>query len=52
MTWIEQASGTDESWPWRIGWNQYNPDADLNGDGCVNALDLAIAGQNYGKVAG
>jgi len=49
---LSKASGTDESWPWGIGWDQYNPDADLNSDGCVDALDLAIMGSHYGKVAG
>jgi len=34
------------------GWNQYNVACDLNLDGTVNALDLALTTTNYGKTMG
>lgn len=49
---IARGSGTDASWPHGTGWDQFNPDADLNGDNKVDALDLAYAGSAYGKTAG
>lgn len=33
------AMGTDEYWPWGVGWDLYNPDADFNGDRRVNVDD-------------
>ena len=52
IAYILRAFGTDESSPWGTGWGQYNPDADLNGDGYVDLVDSTIAGKNFGKVAG
>ena len=52
ITAIARALGTDELWPHGTGWSQFNPDADLNGDNKVDALDLAFAGKAYGKNAG
>jgi hypothetical protein len=44
--------GTDDTWPVGTDWNQFNPDADLNGDNKVDATDLGMAGRSYGKSAG
>jgi len=52
ITAIARALGTDETWPQGTGWSQFNPDADLNEDNKVDALDLALAGKAYGKKAG
>lgn len=52
ITAIARALGTDNTWPTGTGWGQYNPDADLNGDNAVDALDLGMAGKAYGKVSG
>ncbi len=52
ITAIARALGTDETWPQGTGWSQFNPDADLNEDNKVDALDLAFAGKAYGKKAG
>jgi len=49
---IARASGTNSAMlPWGTGWNQFNPDADLNVDNFVNVFDLFIAGKNYGRTA-
>lgn len=45
---ISRAFGTDTRYPWGIGWNEYNPDADINGDGKVWGYDLFIFGKNWG----
>jgi ABC-type transport system substrate-binding protein len=34
------------------GWGVWNPDCDLNYDGVVNVLDLALVATNYGKTMG
>ncbi len=52
ITAIARALGTDNTWPQGTGWDQFNPDADLNEDNNVDALDLAFAGMAYGKNAG
>jgi len=52
MNVIARALGTEETWPHGTGWGQYNPDADLNNDGKVDALDMGMAGRSYGKSAG
>jgi len=49
---MARALGTDDTWPLGTDWNQFNPDADLNGDGEVDATDLGMAGRSYGKSAG
>jgi hypothetical protein len=35
-----------------IDWNQWNVDADFNGDNTVDDLDIAVASFFYGKSAG
>ncbi len=52
VTTIARALGTDDTWPHGTGWSQFNPDADLNEDGRVDAIDLGLAGKAYGKGAG
>jgi len=49
---MARALGTDSSYPHGTGWNEYNPDCDLNGDGVIDALDLAAVLPNYGKTMG
>jgi len=49
---MARALGTDDTWPVGTDWNQFNPDADLNGDNKVDATDLGMAGRSYGKSAG
>jgi len=49
---IARSLGTDDTWPHGTDWNQYNPDADLNRDGDVDATDLGMAGRSYGKSGG
>jgi len=49
---IARAAGTDPiHFPTGTGWNEWNPNADLNVDNVVNVLDLFIAGKNYGRTA-
>jgi len=38
--------------PWGTGWDQYNPNCDLNGDGTVDLKDLKLVTPNYGKTMG
>lgn len=49
---VARALDTDDTWPHGTDWNEFNPDADLNGDNKVDVKDLAIAGRSYGKSAG
>lgn len=46
---VARAMGTDSSWPSGTGWNQWNPDADINGDYEVDIFDLTIVAMNYGQ---
>ena len=46
---VARAMGTDSSWPSGTGWNQWNPDADINGDDEVDIYDLTIVAINYGQ---
>jgi len=49
---IARAAGTDPiHFPTGTGWNEWNPNADLNADNVVNVFDLFIAGKNYGRTA-
>jgi len=48
---ISKAIATDSSWPHGTGWNQYNPECDLNNDNKVNVLDLALCAANWGSYA-
>ncbi len=49
---IARALGTTPSSPHGTGWDQWNPDADLNGDDVVDLIDLFLVGLNFGKVTG
>lgn len=54
MAYIARALGTNPTWPhWNgtgtPGWDQWNPNCDLDNNGKVDLLDLATAGSNYGK---
>jgi len=46
---IARAMATDPNWPHGTGWNQWNPDCDLNVDNQVDIEDLVIAIVNYGR---
>jgi len=49
---ISKALATDPyNWPHGIGWNQWNPQCDLNLDNKVNIFDLSIAALNFGRSA-
>jgi len=48
---IAKALGTNTSWPWGTGWDQYNPQCDLNIDNKIDISDLFIAAKSYGKTA-
>jgi len=43
-----RAYGSTIAWPWGIGWNEYNPDADIDGDGQVWVSDLYLVSRNFG----
>ncbi len=43
-----RAYGTDSSYTWGICWNEYNPDADIDGDGSVDLDDLYEVVYNWG----
>jgi len=45
---IARALGTDVSYPKGTGWDQWNPNADLNLDDKVDVKDLCISGSGYG----
>jgi len=45
---IARALGTNQSYAYGIGWDQWNPSADLNLDNRVDITDLSISGSNYG----
>jgi parallel beta-helix repeat protein len=45
---IARALGTKPSSPKGTGWDQWNPNADVNQDNRVDAYDLAVTGSNYG----
>lgn len=49
---IEKALFTASGDPSGIGWDEWNEDGDINGDGSCDDLDYAIGGFNYGKTAG
>ena len=59
---IARALGTDDTYPWGTGWDEYNPDTDvftciswpewILGDGYVDIDDLTIAAKGYGRIAG
>jgi len=47
---IAKALATDSSMlPYGTGWNQYNPNCDLNADNKINIIDLSIAALNFGQ---
>lgn len=46
---IAKALATDSSLQHGTGWNQYNPNCDLNADNKINIFDLAIAALNFGQ---
>jgi ABC-type transport system substrate-binding protein len=52
LTRIATSAPSTRNGPWGPGPTQYNPDADINGDGVVNVIDLATAGTNYNKKQG
>jgi len=52
LTLIGKSSGTNNGMAWGPGWNQYNPDTDLDKNNVVNVLDLFTAGKSFGKTAG
>jgi len=45
---IARAFGTNPSYPQGTGWDQWNPNADLNQDNKVDITDLFITGGSYG----
>jgi ABC-type transport system substrate-binding protein len=49
---IARSLGTDNTWPIGTDWDQFNPDADLNEDGKVDATDIGMTGRSYGRTAG
>ncbi|MDH5770271.1 MAG: ABC transporter substrate-binding protein [Candidatus Bathyarchaeota archaeon] len=49
---IARSLGTNSTWTPGTDWNQYNVDADLNGDNKVTVSDLGMAGRTYGKSGG
>jgi len=49
MALVARALGTDPAWPPGMGWDQWNPEADFNGDLRVDVVDLFIAGKNFGR---
>ena len=44
---VGRALGTDDTWPWGTGWDEYNPDCDMNGDHQIGLDDLMIVANNY-----
>ncbi|HKZ95007.1 MAG TPA: exo-alpha-sialidase [Candidatus Bathyarchaeia archaeon] len=49
---ISMALATDPyNWPHGTGWNEWNPECDLNLDNRVNILDMSIAAVNFGRTA-
>jgi ABC-type transport system substrate-binding protein len=59
---IARGLGTDDTYPWGTGFDEYNPDCDIFtcaawptwivGDGLINVDDLTTAAMNYGRVSG
>lgn len=45
---MARAFGTGSEDPWGVGWNLYNPDAEITGDGIVNMRDVGQAARNWG----
>jgi len=45
---IMRAWYTTPAWPWGIGFGEYNPDADIDGDGRVYGSDLNAFGSHFG----
>lgn len=52
MILMEKSLFTTSADPAGTGWDEWNEDADVNGDASVDDLDYAIAGFNYGSSAG
>ena len=55
LGWTLNIQGADASYPpeyWGIGWDMWNPDADLDHDGSGTYHDLIIICGNYGSVTG
>lgn len=48
---IARALNTNPTWPHGTGWNQWNPECDINDDDKVNVFDLWAGGKNYGMEA-
>ena len=46
---VGRALGTDDTYPWGTGWDQYNPDADINDDRQIDIDDLTIVAFHYGE---
>jgi len=49
---MARALGTNINMTNGTGWNQYNPNCDLNHDGVIDLTDLAVVTTNYGKTMG
>ena len=45
---IAKAIGTNPSWPHGTGWDEWNPDCDINDDNKIDVFDLNKAARNYG----
>jgi len=52
LSYMARSLGRTTSDPHGSGWNQYNVDCDLNNDGKIDYLDLAVTSVNYGRTMG
>jgi len=52
LGYMQRALGTTSGDPAGDDWEQYNSNCDLDSDGDVDALDLAVSTTNYGKTKG
>jgi ABC-type transport system substrate-binding protein len=53
LAYMARALGTDSIHnPHGTGWNQYNPDCDLDQDGDVDLVDFVVVTENFGECMG